>query len=167
ATIINRVTNNPVGPRPFMPAPIRIRSSRKGGPQIEDTCTNISDAASYCPPYPRSKMVRCQKLNFAPSCRTRGSYVVVTCPKFLSVVPVSTPRNSVWLKALKDSNRSSNFTRSVMGMVLNSDRLKLKRPGPTTASFLALPKPWLVPPFQGATGAAKELVLNQASTVCG
>jgi hypothetical protein len=56
---------------------------------------------------------------------------------------------------------------SLNGMVLNRDQLKLKSPGPTTASFPALPKPWFGPPFQGATGLAKELVLNHASRFFG
>ena len=91
------------------------------------------------------------------------------CPKFESPVFWSTPCGIVWLKVLKDSKRSSIFGPSwaVSGMLLNSDRFQLKIPGPTTASFPALPKPWFEPPFQGAVGAAKELVLNQAAFVLG
>src|SRR5437773_10262596 len=45
---------------------------------------------------PRPSCVpKCQKLNFAPSCRTRGSYVEVTFPKFESAELVLTPRNCV------------------------------------------------------------------------
>ena len=76
--------------------------------------------------------------------------------------------NCVWLKTLKDSNRSSRLgTLALNGMVLNRDQLKLKSPGPTTTSFPALPKPWFGPPFQGAIGFAKELVLNHAADFFG
>src|SRR5205814_1264468 len=50
--------------------------------------------------------VKNQKLNFAPSCSTRGSYVDVTFPKFGSAELVLTPKNWVWLKVLNDSNRN-------------------------------------------------------------
>ena len=44
----------------------------------------------------------------------------------------------------------------VSGMVLNRDRFKLKSPGPTTASFPALPKPSFAPPFHGSDGISKS-----------
>src|SRR5215475_14695688 len=97
----------------------------------------------------------------------RGSKVEVTCPKFWSAVLMLTPLNCVWLKVLNVSTRNSNFTRSVIVKVLYRDMLKLINPGPTTASLLALPKPEFGPPFHGAMGFAKELVLNQAFTVFG
>ena len=125
-------------------------------------------ARRYYPPRPRFGVLRGQKLNFAPNCRTRGSYADVTCPKFGSVLPTSIFWNSVWLKVLKDSNRSSSLgppSRNIK--VLNKDILKLKSPGPTTASLPALPKPSFGPPFQGATGLANELALNQAVRVLG
>ena len=64
--------------------------------------------------------------------------------------------NCVWLKTLKYSNRSSSFGTSPNENVLNRDQLKLNSPGPTTASFPALPKPWFGPPFQGATGISER-----------
>src|SRR6185369_10978026 len=75
--------------------------------------------------------------------------------------------NWTWLKVLKDSNRSSNFIRSVRLMVLNKDMLKFTSPGPTTESLRALPNPLFGPPAQGATGAANEALVNQACGVFG
>src|SRR6185437_5411429 len=73
--------------------------------------------------------------------------------------------NSVWLKVLKDSKRTSRLARSraARGKVLNKDRLVLNSPGKTTASLPALPKPSFPPPFHGAFGSANELLVNQMS----
>src|SRR5579863_1386247 len=87
------------------------------------------------------------------------------CPKFPSWLLTSKPWGMKWLKVLYDSKRSSRCgppSWGVKGTLLNRERFQLKIPGPTMASFPALPKPWLGPPFQGATGSANELVLNQA-----
>lgn len=52
------------------------------------------------------------EVELPPNCRTRGSHVLVACPKVLEPNLLPMPLNAVWLKVLNDSARNSKLTLS-------------------------------------------------------
>ena len=62
-------------------------------------------------------------------------------PKLLELALVETPLglNIVWFHRLKNSNRISNFTRSVMAVSFMKPQSKLAIPGPRSGLRPALP----------------------------
>src|SRR5215469_16858557 len=70
------------------------------------------------------------------------------------------------LNTLNISARSCSLNRSLMGMVLNTDKSKSANPGPTNAFRARLPAGSVVPGQPGAPGTQKATGLTQGKPPC-
>src|SRR5579859_193398 len=88
-----------------------------------------------------------------------GSCVETTLPTMEESMVVTTPRNEVWLKTLKNSARNWVVTRSEIRVFLKRLKSQSLRPGPRRMPRPAVPK-WPV-------ASTKAALLNHACAVLG